>query len=169
MGDLGVNWANFLVQLVAFLLFIWLFWRYALGPIVRNLDQRQAAIREGVESARRMEEELRASQARNEQIMDEARREAQQILASAREVAEQNIARSVEAGRVQEQHIIARAQQEIANEVAQARIELRREVADLAVEAASRIVRANLDRSTQIRLVEETLAEADRRGPGALN
>jgi F-type H+-transporting ATPase subunit b len=41
---------------------------------------------------------------------------------------------------------------------------LRREVADLAVNAASKIVRANLDRDAQSRLIEETLAEATNGG-----
>jgi F0F1-type ATP synthase membrane subunit b/b' len=56
--------------------------------------------------------------------------------------------------------MIAKAREAIAAESAQARTELRREVADLAVTAASKIVRANLDRQAQARLIEETLAEA---------
>ena len=71
-----------------------------------------------------------------------------------------DIARSREQAQVQADDMISKAREAIAAETAQARIELRREVADLAVSAASKIVRANLDRQAQSRLIEEKLAEA---------
>jgi F-type H+-transporting ATPase subunit b len=169
MGDLGITLPNFLVQLLAFLIFIGVFWKWALGPIVGMLDSRQATIRESLEEAERVRQEMAAAEARNEEILLEARREAQQILASARAQSDQNIARSREQAQQQSDEIVAQAKQVIQAEVQQARATLRREVADLAVEAASKIVRANLDRATQARLIEETLAEADRRGTTSLN
>ena len=38
MGDLGVSGWKLAVQLVSFLVFIWLLWKLALGPIVAMLD-----------------------------------------------------------------------------------------------------------------------------------
>ncbi len=169
MDALGISLANFVVQMGAFVLFVLIFWKYALGPIVRMLEARQATIRESVEEAERVRREMAAAEARNEEILLEARREAQQILANAREQAVQNVARSREQAQRQSDEIVAQAQSVIQAEVTQARLDLRREVADLAVEAASRIVRANLDRDAQARLIEETLAEADRDNTTTLN
>lgn len=160
MGALGINGANLLVQILAFLLFIWLFWKFALGPITGMLDKRQERIRESIEAAQRMEEELQKSRAQNEEIMAEARREAQTLISRAREVSDQNIARSKEQAQVQADEMIVKAREAIAAETVQARADLRREVGDLAVMAASKIVRANLDRDAQSRLIEEALAEA---------
>lgn len=169
MSDLGINGWNLAVQMVAFILFIVVFWKYALGPIVRMLEARQATIRDSIEEAERVRREMADAQARNEEILGEARREAQQILANAREQSEQNIARSREQAQAQADEIIARAQDVIANETEQARVQLRQEIADLAVDAASRIVRANLDREAQTRLIQEAVSDADRRGPASLN
>ena len=73
MGDLGITGWNLIVQLVAFIIFLWLLWRYALGPIVRVLDQRSERIRESMEAAQRMKAELQGTAARNEQVLVEAR------------------------------------------------------------------------------------------------
>ncbi|HMM42497.1 MAG TPA: F0F1 ATP synthase subunit B [Thermomicrobiales bacterium] len=164
MDALGINAANLIVQILAFLLFIWLFWKFALGPITGMLDTRQERIRESIEAAQRMEDELQKTRAQNEEIMAEARREAQGLIARAREVSDQNIARSKEQAQVQADELIDKARDAIAAETAQARADLRREVGDLAVMAASKIVRANLDRDAQTRLIEEALAEAGATG-----
>ena len=164
MGDLGINGWNLIVQLVAFIIFIYLLWRYALGPIVKVLDQRQERIRDSMEAAQRMQAELQATAARNEEVLAEARREAQQIVTNAREAGDAAIARAREEAGAQAEEYLARAEASLRQETEQARQQLRQEVADLAVMAASRIVRRELDPATQHRLIQETLAEA---GAGA--
>ena len=79
MGALGLDLWGFLVQLIAFALFVLLFWRFALGPITRVLDQRQERVRESLEAAERMKVELAATAQRNEAALAEARQQAQQM------------------------------------------------------------------------------------------
>ena len=160
MGDLGINGWDLAIQLIAFIVFIWLLWRYALGPITRVLDERAGRVRESMEAAQRMQNELQATAARNEEILAEARREAQQIIVNAREAGDAQIARAQEQASRQDEEYLARAEDTLRQETAQARQQLRQEVADLAVLAASRIVRKELDPATQTRLIEQTLAEA---------
>ncbi len=160
MSGIGIDGWKLVVQLVAFIVFIMLFWRYALGPITRVLDERQERIRESMEAAERMQAELQATAARNEQILAEARRDAQQILAQAREQGEALVARAREEASRQADEYLARAQETLRNETEQARLQLRQEVAELAILAATRIIRKELDPATQARLIEETLAEA---------
>lgn len=160
MDALGIDGWKLIVQLVAFVVFVGLFWRYALGPVTRVLDQRQERIRESMEAAERMQAELQATAARNEQILAEARRDAQQILAQAREQGEALVARARDEASRQADEYLARAQETLRNETEQARLQLRQEVAELAILAATRIIRKELDPATQARLIEETLAEA---------
>jgi F-type H+-transporting ATPase subunit b len=159
MGELGVTWANLLIQLIAFVLFVVIFWKLALGPITRMIDQRQERIREGIEAAERMKRELAATQARNEEIIAEARREAQRILASARESADQVLLRAREQAQTEAEQIVAQAREAIETERQRAWDELRRDVADLAITAATKIIRQELDRTRHLALIEETLAE----------
>jgi F-type H+-transporting ATPase subunit b len=160
ISALGLDLAGFLVQLAAFIIFIWLFWRFALGPITRVLDQRQARIKESLDAAERMRLELAATAQRNEEQLAEARRQAQQIVTQAREAGEATLARSREEAGKQADEYLARAESTLRQETQQARLQLRQEVADLSVMAASRIVRRELDPATQSQLIEETLAQA---------
>jgi F-type H+-transporting ATPase subunit b len=157
--SLGINGWNFLVQAIAFLIFVYLLWRYAVGPIVRVLDQRQARISESLMAAERMQVELRESQAKNEEIMAQARREAQELLQTARQNAEQVEARARERADAAADEFLGRAQETLRQETAQARQQLRQEVADLAVIAAGKIIRKEINPADQKQLIEATLAE----------
>lgn len=160
MDALGINGWQLTVQLIAFLVFIFLLWRLALRPLVAVIDARQERIRESMESAERMQAELKATQARNEEVLQEARRDAQEIISNARQNGEQMIARAREEANTQADAYLHRAEESLRQETEQARQQLRQEVADLAVFAAGRIVRRELDPQAQAALIEETLASA---------
>jgi F-type H+-transporting ATPase subunit b len=160
VDQLGLNGWQFVVQLVAFLVFIFLLWKFAVGPIVKVLDDRQDKIRESMASAERMQAELKATQARNEEVLLDARREAQEILAVSRKNGEQLLARAREEANIQAETYLTRAQETMRQETDQAREQLRQEVADIAVLAAGRIIRKELDPRAQRQLIEETLSGA---------
>jgi len=160
MGDLGIDGWKLLVQLIAFLGFIALLWKYALGPIVNAIDARTAKIQESMSAAEKMQSDLKATAARNEEALQEARKEAQQIIVNARESSEGMLNRAREDAGKQADEYLARAQASLRSEVDQARQQLRQELADLATTAAGKIVRKELDPATQNQLIEETLAEA---------
>jgi F-type H+-transporting ATPase subunit b len=160
MDALGIDAWGLAVQLVAFIVFVFLFWRYALGPITSMLDERSRRIAESMAAADRMKQEMAAASARNEEILIEARQQAQQIIAQAREVADATVTRAQKEAGEQADAYLARAQATLRQETEQARLQLRQELADLAVMAAGRIVRKELDPAAQTQLIEEALAQA---------
>ncbi|MFN8590666.1 MAG: F0F1 ATP synthase subunit B [Thermomicrobiales bacterium] len=160
MGQLGLDAWGLAVQLVAFLIFVFLFWKYALGPITSMLDERSQRIAESMAAAERMRQEMAAVSARNEEILAEARQQAQQIITQAREVADATVSRAQKEAGEQADAYLARAQASLRQETEQARLQLRQELADLAVMAAGRIVRKELDPAAQASLIEEALAQA---------
>ena len=160
MSQLGIDGWKLIIQIIAFLIFIFLLRKYALTPIVQTLDKRQDRIREGMEAAQRMQVEMQATAARNEQILVEARQEAQAILAQARGAGDATVARAKDEASKQAEIELTKAQATLRSENEQARLLLRQEVADLAISAATKIVRKELDGATQKRLIEETLNEA---------
>ncbi|MBA2597017.1 MAG: F0F1 ATP synthase subunit B [Chloroflexia bacterium] len=160
MGELGIDAWGLAVQLIAFLIFIYLFWRYALGPITNTLDERSRRIAESMAAADEMKVEMAKASVRNEEILAEARQQAQQIITQAREVSDATVARAQKEAGEQAEEYLARAQSTLRQETEQARLQLRQELADLAVMAAGRIVRKELDPAAQTRLIEEALAEA---------
>jgi len=168
MAQLGIDGWKLIVQIVAFLIFVFLLRKYALTPIVQTLDKRQDRIREGMEAAQRMQAEMQATATRNEQILVEARQEAQAILNQARDAGDATVARARDEAQKQAEIELTKAQATLRAENEQSRLLLRQEVADLAISAATKIVRKELDSATQKRLIEETLSEATG-GPNATN
>lgn len=162
MDALGINGWQLAVQLVAFIVFIFLLWKFAVGPIVNVLDQRQQKIKESFEAAERVQAELKETQARNEDALQQARKEAQEIIATARTNGEQLLTAAREEANAQGEAYLKKAQDTLRQETDQARQLLRQEVADIAIMAAGRIVRKELDAKAQAALIEETLTEAAR-------
>ena len=160
MSAIGINGWQLIVQIIAFLIFIWLLWRFALGPIIKVLDARQDRIRDSMAAAEKMQEELKQTQAQNEQALAEARREGQEIIAKARQSGDQMIARAQQEAGAQADAYLKRAQESLRQETEQARQQLRQEIADLATNAAGRIIHKELDPAAQTQLIKDTLAEA---------
>lgn len=162
MDALGINGWQLAVQLVAFIVFIFLLWKFAVGPIVKVLDQRQQKIKESFEAAERVQAELKETQARNEDALQQARKDAQEIIATARSNGEQLLTAAREEANIQGEAYLKKAQDTLRQETDQARQQLRQEVADIAVMAAGRILRKELDAKAQAALIEETLTDAAR-------
>lgn len=160
MSDLGIDGWKLITQLIAFIGFIFLLWKFALGPIVKMIDSRTEKIQESMNAAEQMQADLKASAVRSEEALLEARKEAQQIIANARESSENLLNKAREDAAKQSDEYLARAQATLRAETEQARLQLRQELADLAVSAASKIVRKELDPAAQRVLIDETLAEA---------
>ena len=87
MDALGIDLWKLVAQIAAFLVFLILLWKFGSKPILKMLDERQARVQEGLEAAQKMQEQLQATAARNDEVLAEARREAQSILAQARDQA----------------------------------------------------------------------------------
>jgi F-type H+-transporting ATPase subunit b len=144
---------------VVFGLLLFVLRRFAWGPMVSALDQREKTIEESITRAERALDEARRMQADNETARREAERQAQTILREAREAADRQRAAEVEQtkgalARMQEQ-----ARAEIEREKQQALTALRAEVADLAIGAAEKILSENLDDDRQRKLVDRFIAD----------
>jgi F-type H+-transporting ATPase subunit b len=167
MESLGIDLWKLVAQIAAFLVFLVIFWKFASKPLLKMLDERQARVQEGLEAAQKMQDQLQATAAKNDEVLAEARHQAQDILVQAREQGDAAIARAQEqAGKLADEYM-ARAQAALRAETEQARQQLRNEVADLAVLAAGNIVRKELDPKAQAKLIEDTLSEATAGAKGA--
>ncbi len=141
--------------LVVFALFAWLLGKFAWGPLLKIVDEREKTIREQVDSAERAAAEGRELLTKHQELLKNAGRERDEILAKAVKEAEVVHAGLVAKARGEAEALVARTREQLRREEAQALAELRAQVADLAVEAASRIVRSSLSGDEQRRLVDD--------------
>jgi F-type H+-transporting ATPase subunit b len=147
--------------LVAFGVLLLLLRKLAFPRIAENLDKRQQAIEESIDTAERTKREADELLAEYRQRLTEARHQAEDIVARARKAAEVNERDSLEQARKTREELMAQTRRDIEAETRRAIQEIRNEVADLTVLATEKVTRKSLSQDDQRRLVEEALSELD--------
>lgn len=152
--------------IVTFLLMVLILGRYAWKPLLGALDVREKSLRDAQEQARRDREEAQTVLAEQRDLLAASRRERGEVFDRAKRDAERLKDELLDQARQQQAHMIEQAEQQIAASVRQARAELKTAVVDLSLQAAEKLLSRSLDDATHRKLVEEHLAELERRPGG---
>jgi F-type H+-transporting ATPase subunit b len=163
-AGLTINLFWVLVSAINFIVLFAIVWSFAFKPLSRTLDDRKAAIEQGLKDAEQARQDRANAESERVAALTEARREANDILARAQKVAQETRDADIAATRDELDRMRTRAAAEIDAEKTRAIAELRGEVADLALAAAGRVVGESLTDERQRRLVQEFLADADLSG-----
>lgn len=164
----SVNLGLSLWTVVVFLLLLGVLWKFAWGPILDAVNQREERIQAHLDQAAGQREEARQLLEEHKRQLADARRQSQQIIQEGREAAEQ-VRRDLEQkARAESDAIIERARREIEREKESALETLRQESVELALAAASRLLHERMDRETDREIVLDYLEDlAERRAPDA--
>ena len=156
-GDIG----NVVWTLLIFGLLLLVLYRFAWGPLLDTLQQREGFIRESLESAKAdrdaAEERLKEYEAR----LTKARAEATEIVEEGRRDAEVLRHRIEKEARAETEKMIDRAHREIGIARETAVKELYEVSGRLATEIAGKIVGRELDRSQHEGLIRDSIAEME--------
>jgi F-type H+-transporting ATPase subunit b len=147
---------------VLFALFAWVLGKFAWGPLLRIVDDREKNIRTSVETAENAAAEAKDLLEKHQEMLRGAGREREEILAKALKEAETARVELVDKARSDAEHIVERAREQIDREKNEAIAELRGQVADIAVEAASKIVKSSLTPEAQKKLVDDYISSLPR-------
>jgi len=156
--DVTLLWGT----VVVFVLFAWILGRFAWGPLLKIVDEREKTIREQVDAAQQAAADSRDLLVQHQELLRGAGREREEILAKAVKEADTLRADLVGKARAEADQAVARAREQMQREKDQAIAELRAQVADIAVEAASRIVKSSLTEEAQRKLVDDYIRELPR-------
>ncbi len=147
--------------LIAFGITLYLLNKLAFPRISAQLDKRQRAIEESIDTAERTKAEAEEILAEYRQRLAEARTQAEEIVARARKAAETTQEEGLAQARIQREEMMEQTRRDIEAETRRAIQEIRNEVADLTVMATEKVTRKTLTEDDQRRLVEEALSELD--------
>ncbi len=147
-------WAaiTFLVLLVVLSKFAW-------GPIVKMLDEREKTINEAIESAKKERAEAEKLLASQKESLAKATREAAELAKRNQDEVEKLRQELTAKARKEAEELVASARKQIVEEKSKAVAELKGMVADLAIDAAGKLVKASLDEKAQRQLVEDYLKQ----------
>ena len=153
------NIGNALWTLVIFVVVVLVLGKFAWGPVLSLLQERERFIHTSLSDAKRHREQAEASlkeymaklqsaQAEAARVVDEARHDAERLREDLRQKA-----------RAEAEGIVKAAEKQIQLETARALEQIRGEAADLSVAIASKLIRRNLTREDNQRLIDEALTQ----------
>ena len=151
----------FIWTIVTFLVLLGLLAKFAWRPLLKALDQRQAAIRKSLDDAQQARQELERLQRESAQIIREARVEAESILSKTRSDAERLRAEMKQTAKAEANAIIRNTERTIQLETGRALQQIRREAVDLSVMIASKIIQRNLSKEDNEQLIDEALKQIE--------
>lgn len=144
MGLLTPALGLFVWALLAFLIVFFLLRKFAWGPILNTLNERESGIADSIASAEKVRAEMANLKSENEQLLNQAREERTVILKEAREAKEQIIAEAKNKATEDANRILAEAREQIQNEKMRAVIDLKNQVGTLAIELSEKVLRKEL-------------------------
>lgn len=153
---------TFFVELIAFLVMLFLLGKYVIPPINRAMTARQDAIREQFAELDEAKTEAHAAEEEFKSQIADARHEAARIREEAREQGAAIIAEMREQAQAEAARIVEHAHVQIEADRKAAATTLRSEVGTLATTLAGRIVGESLDdEARQSRVVDRFLTELE--------
>ncbi len=134
----------FFWTLLAFLVVFFILRKFAWGPILKALNERETGIAESIAAADRVRKEMAQMQNENEKLMLQAREERTAMLKEAKETRDKIVNEAKEAAKHEANKIIAEAQVQIQQQKMAALTEVKNEIGNLAVEVAEKVLRKQL-------------------------
>ncbi len=153
--------AQFVTNVLAFLLLLAILKRFAWGSILRLIDERRAKIAEEFQAIEGAKQEMARLKTRYEQELARIEESARQKLVEAVNQGRRVAAEIEEEARARAQVELLKAKETLALEVVKAKTVLRDQIVTLAVEATEKLLRSRLDQTKDRALVEQFIAELD--------
>ena len=162
----GANAPNPLVQLdpglfiwtiLTFLILFFVLSKFAWRPLLEALESRENTIKSSLDDAEKAKQELESLNAETETIISEARSEAQSIRLEAKSAAEKVKADIIAQAGKDAKKLLYENEKQIQVEKDRAINEIRQEVVGLTLTVAERVIRKNLSKEDNQKLIEGSL------------
>lgn len=155
----GLNTGDILFQLVCFLILLALLGKYAFGPVMNIMKQREEHITNEITSSEERNVEAKKLIEEQRELLKQARLEGQTLVENARKLGEQQKEDIIQAARSEAGRLKDGALKEIEQEKEKAVTALRGQVASLSVLIASKVIEKELDEREQEKLINDYINE----------
>ncbi len=155
----NVEWGTMLYSLFIFIVLFLLLRKFAFGPLMRMMEERQEKIADDIATAEKGRLESQRIMKEQEEALNQAKKDAQQILDNARVTSEKQADNIISAAHEETEKMKKVARAEIEREKEQALEALRAQVGSLSVMLATKVIEKELDEKQQEKLIADYLKE----------
>ncbi|MFL2434344.1 ATP synthase F0 subunit B [bacterium] len=153
----------FIWTILVFVVLLTLLKKFAWGPLLAALEERQEGIRKSLDDAAQARKELEQVQSDAEAILVKARAEADSILSETRSDAAKIRDDLRQQAQNEAQSIVQNAERQIQLETDRAVLQIREEAVELSLSIASKLIRRNLTKEDNQALIDEALKQVESR------
>jgi F-type H+-transporting ATPase subunit b len=153
----------FIWTIITFLVLLALLAKFAWTPLLVALETRQNAIRKSLDDAQQAKEELERLHLESAQIIQRARVDAEAIISQSRSDGDRLREELRQKARAEAEHIVKNAERQIQLETSRALEQIRHEAIDLSVMIASKIIKRNISKEDNEKLIDQALEQVDTR------
>lgn len=160
LAALGIDWTLLIIQLVAFLVLVWILSKFVYPIFIRIIDERQEKIDASVKAAELAEQKAEAAQDEVSKLLSQARKDAREIVGTAKDEAAAMLEASDSKAKSRADKIVQGAQEQLDKDVIAARKALHNDTIDLVAMATEKIIGNVSDAKLDKKIVETAIKEA---------
>jgi len=161
LQTLGIQWPKLIAQVINFAIVLFILWKWAYKPVLKMLELRREKVAESMANAEKMKAELAATEAKRQEILDQANDQANKLIEEAHTAAARVQTQETQRAVAAAEQIVAKAREATAQDQARMLMELKREVGRLVVQTTAAVTGKVLTPEDQHRLIEETHKQLD--------
>ncbi|MDF2787398.1 MAG: synthase subunit [Neobacillus sp.] len=156
----GVNWGDIIFQLAMFIILMVLLKKFAWGPLMGIMKQREEHVAGEISAAEQSRVEAKKLLEEQRSLLKEARSEAQVLIENAKKQGDIQREEIIAVARTEADRIKESAKLEIEQQKEKAVAAIREQVASLSVLIASKVIEKELNAADQDKLINEYIQEA---------
>lgn len=135
--------------LLAFLVVFFLLRKFAWGPILSSLNEREKTIADSLSTAERVKAEMAQMKSENEALLVQAREERAQMLKEAKETKDKIINDAKEQAKLEANKIFADANQALENQKMAALTDVKNQIGNMVIEVSEKVIRRELGNKSE--------------------
>jgi F-type H+-transporting ATPase subunit b len=155
LQTLGIQWPKLIAQVINFAIVMFVLWKWAYKPVLKMLELRREKVAESVTNADKIKAELAATEAKRQEVLNQANEQANKLIEEARAAAARVQAQETQRAAATAEQIVAKAREASIQDHARMLTELKREVGRLVVQTTAAVTGKVLTPDDQRRLIEE--------------
>jgi len=160
IDELGISVPTLIAQIINFGILFLLLYLVAYRPILRMFDERSKKIKDSVDQAEYIKEQVARTEEEAAQRIEAATKEGQEMVARAVKTGEEVRQKAGVDAKAEAEVLIQRARTEIQRERDEAIDGVRKAFADLTVQAAEKVIDRSLDKEAHREIIEKVLEES---------
>lgn len=135
--------------LLAFLIVFFVLKKFAWGPILSSLNEREKTIADSISTAERVKEEMSQLKSENEALMAKARDERAQMLKEAKETRDKIVNEAREQAKIEASKIVADSYAAIENQKMAALTDVKNEIGNMVIDISEKVIRRSLQNKSE--------------------